>query len=152
MEEAGVVVEEEPTRRTARCQCGQASVTVVGEPSLVSACNCTWCQRRSGSVFSVSSRWPLDQVVSRQGNVSTYGRPGGKGGLATIHFCSTCGSTIWTELESMPGVLGVPVGAFTDPAFPSPRYVVWCDHKADWVQFPAHMVLLADQTRLVDRG
>jgi hypothetical protein len=136
--------------RTASCQCGQASLTVSGEPSLVTACNCTWCQRRSGSVFSVASRWPLEQVLSRQGETTRFQRTGASGGKVTIGFCPTCGSTVTTELEAIPGVLGIPVGAFADPMFPPPQAVVWCDHKAAWVEFPAGMVRLADQSRRVD--
>lgn len=139
-----------PMERTATCQCGQASVTVSGQPSLVTACNCTWCQRRSGSVFSVASRWPLEQVLSREGEISAFQRPGASGGTVSLGFCPTCGSTVTTELDSMPGVLGIPVGAFVDPEFPPPQFVLWCDEKAAWVDFPASMVRLADQTRLAD--
>lgn len=137
-------------QRTARCQCGQASVTVTGEPSLVTACNCTWCQRRSGSVFSVVSRWPVEQVVSRAGALTRFDRIGESGGQVSLQFCATCSSTLTTALAAMPGVIGIPVGAFADPEFPAPQYVVWCDHKADWVEFPASMVCLRDQSRLVD--
>ena len=136
--------------RTASCQCGQVSLTVSGEPSLVTACNCTWCQRRSGSVFSVASRWPLEQVVSREGEVSTFQRAGASGGKVTISFCPTCSSTVTTELDLMPEFIGIPVGAFADPAFPPPQVAAWCDHKAAWVEFPAGMVRLADQSRRVD--
>jgi len=116
---------------------------------MVSACNCTWCQRRSGSVFSVASRWPLAQVVAREGEVRRFQRRGDSGGLATIAFCPTCSSTVWTELEAMPEVIGVPVGAFADPTFPPPQVVVWCDSKADWMTFPHGMIKLADQRRPV---
>lgn len=133
--------------RIASCQCGQARVTVTGEPSLVTACNCTWCQRRSGSVFAVASRWPLEQVASREGEVSTFQRLGSSGGSVTLSFCPRCGSTITTELGAMPGVIGIPVGAFADPAFPPPKIVVWCDTQADWVTFPENMVRLSDQSR-----
>lgn len=136
--------------RTARCQCGKVAVTVTGEPSLVTACNCTWCQRRSGSVFSVASRWPLAQVVSREGDVSTFVRPGSSGGRVSVNFCPTCSSTVSTELDAMPGVIGIPVGAFADPSFPPPQVVVWCDQMAPWVEFPAAAVRLADQARPVD--
>ena len=133
--------------RTARCQCGQASLTVVGEPSLISACCCTRCQRRSGSVFAVASRWPVAQVIDRQGATSTFRRQGATGGQVTLSFCPTCGSTVMTELEAMPGVIGIPVGAFADPQFPPPQVAVWCEQQAAWVRFPNGTVTLADQSR-----
>jgi hypothetical protein len=58
--------------RTASCQCGQLSLTVEGEPALVSVCNCTRCQKRSGSAFAVSSRWNSSQVRDRSGKGLTY--------------------------------------------------------------------------------
>jgi len=136
--------------RTAACQCGQASLTVSGEPTLVSVCNCTWCQRRSGSVFSVASRWPKAQIVSRQGETVAFHREGAAGGRVTISFCPGCGSTLTTELETLPGVIGIPVGAFADAEFPPPQYAVWCETKANWVEFPPSVVRLWDQSRLVD--
>jgi len=117
---------------------------------MVSACSCAWCQRRSGSVFVVASRWPLAQVVERTGEVTRFERLGASGGRVTLSFCPTCGSTVWTELEAMPGVIGVPVGAFADPSFPAPQVAVWCDQKADWVEFPDGTMQLADQRRPVE--
>jgi hypothetical protein len=67
----------------------------------------------------------------------------------TISFCPTCSSTVMTELDAMPGVIGIPIGAFADPTFPPPQVVVWCDHKAAWVEFPAGTVRLSDQSRPV---
>lgn len=137
-------------QRIAMCQCGQASVTVSGEPALVTACNCTWCQRRSGGVFSVASRWPLKQVLARQGQTTRFQRRGASGGGVTIFFCPECSSTVATELEGMPDFLGIPVGAFADPTFPPPQVVVWCDQKAAWVEFPRDMVKLSDQSQRIE--
>lgn len=136
--------------RTASCQCGEVRVTVRGEPSLVTACNCAWCQRRSGSVFMVASRWPLPQVVERRGETRAFERQGASGGKVRMNFCPTCSSTVTTELEAMPGVIGIPVGAFADPNFPPPQVVVWCDQQAAWARWPDGAVRLRDQARPVE--
>src|ERR1700722_7973744 len=39
------------TTRRAACSCGQLHLTVDGEPSRVSMCNCLECQRRTGGVI-----------------------------------------------------------------------------------------------------
>ena len=48
--------------RIAHCCCGSLRAEVNGEPVLVHVCNCTECQRRTGSVFGVSSLFPKTEV------------------------------------------------------------------------------------------
>lgn len=134
-------------RRTASCQCGQLTLTVEGEPVLVSACNCTRCQKRSGSAFALSSRWNLNQVRDRLGNGLTYNRKGTSGGNVRFVFCPVCGSTVSTSLELLPDVIGIPVGCFADRTFPAPKVAAWCESKLEWVRFPDEMLLLQDQSQ-----
>jgi hypothetical protein len=133
--------------RTASCHCGQLSLNVEGEPALVSACSCTRCQRRSGSAFSLTSRWNKDQVKGRSGNSMTYARKGESGGSVECIFCPLCGSTVSTALELLPDLVGIPVGCFADPTFPEPKVAAWCDSKLEWIQFPRGVLLLRDQSR-----
>jgi hypothetical protein len=50
--------------RKASCNCGQLSVTYDGpDPARISLCQCYECQRRTGSVFSMQARLPVDHVT-----------------------------------------------------------------------------------------
>jgi len=42
------------------CVCGGVRYRTTGKPQRVSACACTWCQKRSGAAFGLSrpSDWP----------------------------------------------------------------------------------------------
>ena len=133
--------------RMASCQCGQLSLTVEGEPAMVSVCNCTKCQKRSGSAFAVSSRWNSSQVRDRSGKASTYSRKGASGKNVQFLFCPECGSTVSTSLELLPDVIGIPVGCFADPTFPEPKVAAWCETKHEWVRFPDRLLLLRDQSQ-----
>ncbi len=133
--------------RTASCQCGQLSLTVEDEPAMVTICNCTRCQKRSGSAFSLSSRWSTSQVLNRSGEGRTWSRKGASGGNVEILFCPVCGSTVSTSLELFPGLIGIPVGCFADPAFPGPKVAVWCETKHEWISFPDSVLLLRDQAQ-----
>lgn len=124
-------------QRTASCQCGQLSITVSGEPWLVSACNCTECQRRSGSAFSYSARWDTANVVAITGEHTTYERRGDSGRSVRLEFCPTCGSTVFSRAEMYPDKLSVAVGCFAEPNFGPPAIAVWCRSKHGWVAFPA---------------
>ena len=137
-------------KRTASCQCGQLSLTVEGDPAMVTVCSCTRCQKRSGSAFSLSSRWKSDQVRERAGTSKTYSRAGSSGGAVEIAFCPMCGSTVSTRLDLLPEFFGIPVGCFADPAFPAPKVAAWCETKLEWVSFPDGVVLLRDQSQPMD--
>ena len=120
------------TTRTATCRCGQLRVTTSGEPGRVSVCHCLDCQKRSGSAFSFQARWPEEQVTFA-GEWREWKSVGDSGKWGRFRFCPTCGSTVSYEIEAMPGLVAVAVGAFADPSFPAPAFSVWEKRKHDWV-------------------
>lgn len=115
----------------AECRCGQLKAACEGEPVRVSVCHCLACQRRSGSAFAVQARWPTDQVTVT-GEAKTFERVGDEGSRVTYRFCPDCGSTVVYELDAMPGLIAVPVGAFADPSFPRPKFSVYESRKHPW--------------------
>jgi hypothetical protein len=52
-----------------------------------------------------------------------------------MHFCPTCGTTVFWEADLRPDHIGVAVGAFHDPNFPRPTASVWEESKHGWVAF-----------------
>jgi hypothetical protein len=123
------------TTRRAACSCGQLSLEAEGEPLRISICHCLACQRRTGSAFGVQARFPRAKVRV-EGRSSAYVRTADSGNRATFHFCPECGATVYYEPEWMPDALGVPVGAFADPAFPAPRVSVYEARRHAWVAVP----------------
>jgi hypothetical protein len=121
--------------RKASCACGQLSVTCEGDPVRISMCHCLACQQRTGSVFSVQARFPADRVRI-EGASTTFVRTGDSGGKATMRFCPTCGSTVYWELDGVPGFVAVAVGAFADPSFPAPTVSVYGTRKHAWAEKP----------------
>ena len=121
-----------PTR-TATCQCGQLSVACAGDPVRVSVCHCLDCQRRSGSSFAVQTRFPVE-CVTITGDYKQWTRYGDEGGEGIMHFCPTCGSTVFYRVTADPSTIAVAVGAFADPAFPPPEYTVYENRKHAWVE------------------
>ncbi len=118
--------------RTAECPCGALRAEVEGEPVRISVCHCLACQRRTGGAFGVQARWPAEQVRIT-GDWREWSRTGDTGRWARFRFCPTCGSTLAYEIEAMPGVIAIPVGAFADPGFPPPRVSVYEERKHPWV-------------------
>jgi hypothetical protein len=50
--------------RIAKCSCGNLTVTARGEPLDVYLCNCTACQRGTGTAFSYAAIFPESAVSS----------------------------------------------------------------------------------------
>ena len=120
------------SRRDASCRCGQLRATCTGDPIRVSVCHCLECQKRTGSAFAAQARWPDDRL-QLTGEFKEWSRAGDSGKLATYRFCPTCGATVAYVNEAMPDVTAVPVGAFADPGFPSPKFSVYEERKHPWV-------------------
>ncbi len=63
------------TARHAACACGRLRVSCEGDPVRVSVCHCLECQRRTGSVFGVSARFPKDRVAVEGTSTTCRARP-----------------------------------------------------------------------------
>lgn len=122
-------------QRHAACSCGQLQLTASGDPVRISICHCLACQRRTGSVFGVQARFPLERVAIT-GRRSEYVRTADSGNRISSHFCPDCGATLVLELDIEPELVGVPVGAFADPDFPPPPASIYEEHCHAWVLLP----------------
>jgi hypothetical protein len=123
------------TQRTACCSCGQLIAKVVADPVRISICHCLACQKRTGSVFGAQARFPAD-AVTIEGESTEYARTGDSGTTARFHFCPTCGAIVYYLLDAVPGHIAIPVGAFADPAFPTPTIAVYEKRRHPWVRLP----------------
>jgi hypothetical protein len=50
---------------------------------------------------------------------------------------------VYYEIDDMPGIVAVPVGAFADPGFPPPVFSVYEDRMHSWVKMPEHIEHMA---------
>jgi hypothetical protein len=98
----------------------------------VSVCHCYDCQKRSGSAFAAQARFPAE-AVTISGEHKVYEHIGDSGNAASFHFCPTCGSTLWYHALPDRALSAIPIGAFADRDFPTPRYSVWEGRKHPWV-------------------
>ena len=119
--------------RTARCCCGDVSITLRGEPERVFRCHCHYCQRRTGNVFQTSAWFFEDQIIARTGETRVFNESENNQGV-DYTFCVRCGSTVyWPFTGSLPGLYEVAVGCFEDPDFPAPTYEIWEQYRHPWV-------------------
>jgi hypothetical protein len=129
--------------RQAACSCGQLRLEVDGEPVRVSVCHCLACQRRTGSVFGAQARF-VEEDVRIEGRHTDYTRISDDGEARTFSFCPECGATVFFKLDSAPGFIAVPVGAFADSSFPPPVRSIYESRKHSWVVMPGSIADRAD--------
>ena len=123
-----------PMTRIAHCCCGSLRAEATGEPTLVAACHCMECQRRTGSPFGVSTFFPKEQVRA-EGPSKVYVRGSDSGRKLEIHFCPDCGTSVFWYAEGLPDLIGIAIGAFADPSMPWPTISVWETTRHPWVTF-----------------
>jgi hypothetical protein len=108
----------------------------------IAICHCIDCQRRTGSVFGATARFPRAQVTKIEGRSTTFNRVADSGNGITFHFCPDCGTTVYWEPARFPDTIAVAVGTFADPDFPAPGHSVYERRRHPWVDTsiaPEHM-------------
>jgi hypothetical protein len=99
-------------------------------------CHCLACQRRTGSAFGIQARWPKDRV-DVTGRCTEYVRISDAGEERTFRFCPECGATVfWKSEDWLPDTVGIAIGAFADPSFPTPTVSVYDSRRYAWLSVP----------------
>jgi hypothetical protein len=130
--------------KTAACACGALRATAAAPPASVHICSCLECQRRSGSAFTYTAFF-AEAAVSIAGEYRNWRRSSDSGYFHETNFCPTCGTSVFSRLEALPGLIAVPVGVFTDPAFVKPARHYWTVSRHQWLASPADAVIIERQ-------
>jgi hypothetical protein len=119
------------------CHCGQLRLEVTGDPFRVSICNCSACQRRTGSAFGMQAGFEARQVRVT-GRYDDYSRLSDEADRKehVFHFCPDCGSQVFYTEPTEPDLIVVSVGAFADPSFPSPTESGYDSRRHRWLSLP----------------
>ncbi|MBY5890381.1 GFA family protein [Rhizobium ruizarguesonis] len=117
----------------AQCACGALRLMLSEPPQLTALCHCLACQRRTGSPFSANAFYSMG-CVEISGTSTEFIRTAESGRKVRMHFCPTCGSTVYWKADVAPSWIGVAVGSLADPAFASPAMSVFEQSKHHWVQ------------------
>ncbi|KAF4122921.1 Glutathione-dependent formaldehyde-activating enzyme [Geosmithia morbida] len=92
------------------CMCGEIKFDSTSEPLSTALCHCTDCQKWSGSAFTSNAIVPRDSFTVTHGTPKSYDVTGDSGKINKHHFCANCGSSLYTELEILPGVTIIKAG------------------------------------------
>jgi hypothetical protein len=118
------------------CPCGAVRYRTRGDPVFVNVCNCTFCQRRTGSAFGIS-------VIFNEADVETTGTRGvfehrsdESHRWLRMEFCPTCGTTVGWKAEVRPGMHAIAGGTFDDPKWFKINRFIWARSAHSWVRPP----------------
>ena len=116
------------------CLCGQVSYSVEGEPVMNFLCHCKNCQKQSGSAFSINLVYPKSQFM-HEGPISSYADTSKSGSPVFRHFCTNCGSPIFSLVPTLPDIVVLKVGTIDDNSSYVPAAEIWCASQQNWVSF-----------------
>jgi hypothetical protein len=98
---------------TGQCLCGAIRFDIRGELAPVQVCHCVDCRRAQGTPFATNVPVALQQLTftSDTGTLSSFESSPGK----RRWFCARCGSPLYSERSSLPGVVRLRAGLLDEP-------------------------------------
>ena len=122
------------------CLCRTIRYCVRGNPLRVSACYCTFCQRRTGGALSIHAFFDEQNIELTGDMLSTYEQPSDESNLwLRLHFCKRCATTVMLSLQRFPGLRIVTGGSFDEPNWIEIDRHVWTRSAQHWVVFPQNV-------------
>jgi hypothetical protein len=91
------------------------------------------CKQRTGSAFGFNA-WFHQQDVRIEGRATEFVRVGDEGGRITFRFCPNCGTTVFWNIDRIPGTIAIAAGSFADMSFPPPAVSVYESRRYPWVE------------------
>lgn len=122
------------SKQTGQCLCGSMTYEITEEPVLSAVCYCTHCQKATGSAYSINICIPSDGFSIKGDSLSVYVDKADSGKDLCRYFCSVCGSPMYTEADTLPGLSIAKVGTLDDPSTFTPTANIFCESKMDWLK------------------
>ena len=114
------------------CLCGAVRYELTRAPNYVYFCHCRDCQKESGSPFVTDMQMDRD-AVHLEGPMTRYVRTGDSGKSIHRHFCTCCGTTLYTEFDADPGQVAIKACSLDDPSSLKPDRHLFFIRKQPWL-------------------
>lgn len=119
------------------CLCGAIRYRVTGEPIRAQVCHCTFCQRRTGSAFSLVVAFNENQLELTGATLTEFEhRSDESNRWLRCHFCNRCGTTVTVTVERDPTIPIVSGGTFDDPNWFKIDRHIWTRSAQHWIMYP----------------
>ena len=122
-----------PKPITGRCLCGGITYSADAEPVVQAVCHCTDCQRQTGNPFSVIVAVPRAAFNVEGSTLASFATTGEDHGTDTErHFCTACGSPVFSTAAILPELTFVKAGSLDDASWLEPAVEVWTSSAQPW--------------------
>jgi hypothetical protein len=114
------------------CLCGGTRYEYAGDIGPANYCHCADCRKCTGSAFNIGVRCEAEAFRVVKGNPKSFTKKGSSGNDLTRHFCSDCGSPLFTSSPRHPEFVYVKAGSFDDPTIVKPSHQIWVSSRVAW--------------------
>ncbi|MFT4927698.1 MAG: hypothetical protein ACI8WB_003811 [Phenylobacterium sp.] len=115
------------------CLCGSVEFEVSGGIDSVIHCHCSLCRKSTGTAYATNGYAASDTFIIHKGadNLSSFSfKPG-----SHRHFCTTCGSPIYSSNDADSARIRVRLGTITSDISERPESHNFMSSKANWDTF-----------------
>ena len=114
-----------PRSYTGGCACGAIRIETTSEPIFENHCQCTDCQKRSGTGHGSYLTFAKRAEVRITGKASQWRVVADSGYDKTHGFCPTCGTPVYLTLAAKPELIAVHATSLDDPTRFKPQVVTY---------------------------
>lgn len=119
------------------CDCKKVRYELLERPMFVNCCNCTWCQRETGSAFVINAVIETKNIKHRGVEPIAIKTPSASGRGQIIHRCPECHVALYSNYAGAGPILSfIRVGTLDNPNECPPNAIIFTNTKQDWVCFP----------------
>jgi hypothetical protein len=117
------------------CHCGAIAYEADIDPDMVRICNCTDCQRLSGTAFRVMVRVGEDDFRIVSGTPKVYVKTAESGNKRAQAFCDQCGTHIYATSagDEGPKSYGIRLGTARQFRELAPTAMMWGRSALPWL-------------------
>ncbi len=118
---------------TGGCSCGAIRYEITSFPLLLYTCNCTDCQRASGSAFALNMPVLARDFHILQGEPKGWHHASPKGVQVTSRFCDACGGRLYGERAGRAELVNLRAGTLDDTSWMVPAAHLFIRSAQPWV-------------------
>jgi hypothetical protein len=116
------------------CSCGAIRYEIAFFPLLLYTCNCSHCQRASGSAFALNMPVRAGDFHIRQGAPKPWRHTSPSGVAVISWFCGDCGGRLYGERAGRADIVNLRAGTLDDTAWLVPAAHMFTRSAQPWVR------------------